>query len=104
MKKNILSLTLLSLILLPAVVFADDGPPATVDIIATLDNIVDWVFSILVIFAAIMLVWSGFQFVTAGGDSTKVSAAREKVMYALIGIVIAFASRGLVALVQTLVK
>ena len=51
-----------------------------------------------------MLVWAGFSFVTAGGDATKVSGAREKVLYALIGIIVAFASRGLVALVQTMVK
>lgn len=103
MKKNILSLALLSLLIVPLLVLAQE-PPATVDLPGTLDNIVNWVFGILVIFAALMLVWAGFIFVTAGGDATKVSGAREKVLYALIGIIVAFASRGLVALVQTLVQ
>ena len=109
MKKIVLSLTLISFLVLPVLVFAVannatvDGPPVTVDIMGTLDNIVDWVFGILVVFAAIMLVWAGFSFVTAGGDATKLGEARQKVLYALIGIIVAFASRGLIAFVRTLV-
>ena len=102
MKKIVLSLTLISFLVFPVLVFAQ--PPETVDIIATLDGIVDWIFSILLIFAALMLIWAGFSFVTAGGDATKLSGARDKVLYALIGIIVAFASRGLIAFVQTLVK
>ncbi|MDP1538422.1 MAG: hypothetical protein Q8M00_00105 [bacterium] len=102
MKKIVLSLTLISFLVFPALAFAQ--PPATVDIMATLDGIVDWVFGILVIFAAIMLVWAGFSFITAGGDATKLGEARQKILYALIGIIVAFASRGLIAFVQTLVK
>jgi len=104
MKKIVLSLTLTSLLVFPVLVFAADAPPESVDIMATLDGIVDWVFSILVVFAAIMLVWAGFSFVTAGGDATKLGEARQKILFALIGIIVAFASRGLIAFVQTLVK
>lgn len=105
MKKIVLSLTLISLLVFPVLAFAiEEGPPSTVDIIGTLDGIVDWIFSILVVFAAIMLVWAGFSFVTAGGDATKLGEARTKILYALIGIIVAFASRGLIAFVQTLVK
>ena len=107
MKKIVLSLTSISLLVFPVLAFAvtdpGAGPAADVDIIATLENIVDWVFGILVIFAAIMLVWAGFSFVTAGGDATKLGEARQKVLYALIGIIVAFASRGLVLWVQSLV-
>lgn len=102
MKKIVLSLILISLLVFPVLALAQ--PPATVDITATLNAIVNWVFGILVLFAALMLVWAGFQFVTAGGDAEKLGEARQKVLWALIGIIIAFASRGLVAFVQTLVK
>lgn len=104
MKKNILSLVLLSLLVVPIFAFATTAPPARIDLIKTLEGMVNWAFGILIVVAALMLVWAGFTFVTAGGDATKVSGAREKVLYALIGIIVAFASRGLVALVQTLVK
>jgi len=108
MKKNILSLVLLGLLILPVVVSADllgEGPSEDVDIETTLGNIRNLVFGIFLFFAAIMLIWAGFTFVTAGGDSTKVSAAREKVLYALIGIVVAVASAGIIQFVKnTLVE
>ncbi len=104
MKKIILSLTLLGLIAVPVLAsaaLADEGPSEDVDIDATLDNVRNLVFGAFLFFAAIMLIWAGFSFVTAGGDATKASAAREKVLYAIIGIVVAVASAGLIQFVKT---
>lgn len=105
MKKTILSLILLSFLAAP-VAFADlvgEGPSADVDIETTLDNVRNLVFGVFLFFAAIMLIWAGFSFVTAGGDATKASAAREKVLYAIIGIVVAVASAGIIQFVKTTV-
>lgn len=51
-------------------------------------NIVN-IFSIIVgIVAVIMLIVGGFNFITSGGDSGKVTSARNTILYAIIGIVI----------------
>ena len=55
------------------------------DLIANIINI----FSIIVgIVAVIMIVFGGFKFITSGGDSAKVTAARNTVLYAVIGLII----------------
>lgn len=57
-------------------------------------NIFSWVVGII---SVIMVIVGGFQYITSGGDSGKVTTAKNTIMYALIGIVI-------VALSQIMVK
>jgi len=47
--------------------------------------------------AVIMIVVAGFRFVTSGGDSNSVSAARNTIVYAIVGLIV-------VALAQVIVR
>jgi hypothetical protein len=49
------------------------------------------------IIAVIMIVYGGFRYITSGGDATKVTSARNTILYAIIGLII-------VALAQFIVK
>lgn len=51
----------------------------------TVIKIFSWVVGII---SVIMVIVGGFQYVTSGGDSGKVTTAKNTIMYALIGIVI----------------
>jgi hypothetical protein len=63
-------------------------------VIVTIINLM----SVLVgIAAVIMIIVSGFRYVTSGGDSNKITGAKSTLIYAIIGLVI-------VALSQTMVK
>lgn len=56
------------------------------------------ILSILVgVTAVIMIMVSGFKYITAGGDASKVSSAKNTLVYAIIGIVV-------VALAQFIVQ
>lgn len=56
------------------------------------------IFSVIVgIIAVIMIIVGGLKFITSGGDSGKISSARQTVIYALIGLII-------VALAQVIVR
>lgn len=56
------------------------------------------IFSLIVgIVAVIMLIYSGFRYVTSGGDSSKIEEAKKTFIYALVGLII-------VALAQVIVK
>lgn len=56
------------------------------------------IFSIIVgVIAVIMIVYGGFRYITSGGDTTKVTSARNTILYAIIGLII-------VALAQFIVK
>ncbi|HEX3568541.1 MAG TPA: pilin [Candidatus Saccharimonadales bacterium] len=56
------------------------------------------IFSVIVgIVSVIMIIWGGFKYITSGGDSGNISAAKNTIVYALIGLVV-------VALAQFIVQ
>lgn len=56
------------------------------------------VFSVVVgVVAVIMIIIGGFKYITSGGDATKVSGAKNTILYGLIGLVV-------VALAQVIVR
>lgn len=56
------------------------------------------IFSVIVgIIAVIMIIVGGFRYITSGGSSEKITAAKNTILYAIIGLVI-------VALAQIIVK
>lgn len=57
-------------------------------------QIISWIVGVA---AVIMVIVGGLQYVTSGGDSGKVTSAKNMIMYALIGLVI-------VALAQVIVN
>jgi hypothetical protein len=117
MKKIILGLFIASFLLMPvamsglAVIQGADFPPVAdskdsphgleqTDVMASLGNIADWIFYILIGVSVLFIVIAGIEYVTAQGDPEKIKAAGQKVLYALIGIIVAALAKGLVVLVQ----
>ena len=63
----------------------------------SLDNPGSTVYTIIVailIIAAIValfyLIWGGFKWITSGGDKTKVQGARDTIVAAIVGLIVAF--------------
>jgi len=103
MKKVLSSLVLVTLLAAPAVVLAQAEEAPELDIMEALDSITDWLFTILIVIAAIWIIVAAYTFVTAAGDPDKTKKARDFVMYAMIGVIVAFAAKGLVVLVSRMV-
>ncbi len=107
---HIASVGLLAVLLLPLLAFAQQPGPGDapawgeVDIMQTLARISDWLFALLLIVAAIFIIVAGYFFVTAQGDPDKVGTARQFVLYALIGVLVGFLAKGLVVLVDMIVR
>ena len=55
-------------------------------------NISSTVLYIVGIIAVGMLIWGGIRYVLSGGDSKKVTDAKNTVLYAIIGLIISFLS------------
>lgn len=57
------------------------------------DNLIKTIINILLYIvgalAVIMLIWGGIRYVTSGGNSASLTAAKNTIMYALIGLVVA---------------
>lgn len=100
--KKILTLALISTLILPAISLAYEVAP-DLPIMYTLDRIIDWLFTILLVVAAMFIVISAYFFVTAQGDPDQVKKARNFVLYTLVGVLVAFGARGLVQLMRQVV-
>ena len=75
----------------------DTDNTATDKVNGTITTVIN-VFSTLVgVIAVIMIIYGGMRYITSGGDSGKITLAKNTIIYALIGLVV-------VALAQFIVK
>ncbi len=59
------------------------------DTIATIASKIVNIFSIIVgAVAVIMIIYSGFRYITSGGDSGRVGSAKNSLIYAILGLVV----------------
>ena len=71
----------------PADLFGDSG---------AFKQVTNTVLYIVGIIAVIMLIIGGIKYVISGGDSKKVTDAKNTILYAIIGLIIAFLSYAIV--------
>lgn len=119
MKRILLSLVILTVgfftvsVLAPSFVFATpqtdicggvggtspDGTCTTSDgltvmgVVKTIVGILSWVIGVV---AVIMVMISGFKYITSGGDSNGVSSAKNTLIYAIVGLIIVVLAQFLV--------
>ena len=55
----------------------------------------DWVFAVLLAISIIFIVVAAFEFVTGQGNAEKMTGARQKIIYAAIGIGVALIATGI---------
>lgn len=70
------------------------GEDKKVDIFVT--DILNWVIGAATLVCVVMLVYSGYMYMTAGGDEEKVRTAQKTITGSLIGLVISLLSLVLV--------
>lgn len=79
-----------------------EGPQTGADFVSTVQGITNWVFVILLVFAVIFIVLAGFQFIAGGGDPQAVAQARQKLIWAAVGIAVALLAKGIPATISNL--
>jgi len=72
------------------------GEPTVNSVINTTVNILSLLVGIVSI---IMVIYAGFKYVTSAGDSGKISTAKNTLIYAVVGIVVAALARPIVQFV-----
>lgn len=65
----------------PSTLFGDSG------VITNITNLLLFVIGSL---AVIMIIWGGLRYTTSGGNASSVTAAKNTIMYAVIGLIVAF--------------
>jgi magnesium-transporting ATPase (P-type) len=64
-------------------------PKDAPDLNDTVAKIINILSSLVAVVAVIMIIVGGFRYVTSGGDSSKVERAKNTILNAIIGVVIA---------------
>jgi len=107
MRKGIVTITLLTVFILGIGLFSGSevaaqetapnkiplGPTSGGDLRTLIMSLINWLFVALLLTATIFIVLAAFQLVTGGGDPTKVSEARQKLLWAAIAVVAALFAR-----------
>lgn len=97
------------LYLLPLIVKAaklEPKPPETIisregasGILSLLDVATSWLFLILIAVATIFIILAAYYFLFSGGDTEKVSKAKNMLIYATVAVAVGTLSRGIVLLI-----
>jgi len=58
--------------------------------------VINWVRSILMLIIVAMVVFSGYQIMTAGGDTGRLEQAKTRLLFALVGGAVIYAANNLV--------
>jgi len=110
MRQKVLQLSILSIALIPAGLFADDanqcagltavggGCDAT-GLPNNINTIIDTLFTVAGAVAVIILVVGGIRYITSTGDSQRIKAAKDTILYAIIGLVVVIVARAIVGFV-----
>ena len=64
-------------------------------------NIVNVLLYVLGALSVIMIIMGGIRYTTSNGDASRIKAAKDTIMYAVIGLVVALLSSAIISLVNT---
>src|SRR3989344_4407737 len=83
---------------------APTGPKDLTELLKVVDQVINLVFTGLIVFAIIYIILAAFQFITAGGDPAAVIQARSKLIYAAVGIIIALLARAIPVVLRSVLN
>ncbi|MBR3135017.1 hypothetical protein IKG54_00415 [Candidatus Saccharibacteria bacterium] len=75
---------------------ADGMPAELVGVDGVFTNITNTILYVVGVISVIMLIYGGLRYVVSGGDSKKVTDAKNTILYAIIGLIIAILSFAIV--------
>ena len=79
------------------------GPQSGLEFLNIVEAITDWLFVLLLLTATIFIILAALQFLTGGGDSAKISEARQKLLYAVIAVIVAAFAKGAPVVIKAIV-
>ena len=76
-----------------------DSPGDLLDLFRAVAN---WIQAFILVVGIIFIIMAGYTWITAGGDETKITTARQQLIWGIVGIGVAILAFGAVQLVDTL--
>jgi len=70
-----------------------------IPLLGTIIKIINAAFTILILLSIIFLIIAGYYFVTAAGSPEQIVKARQMVLWAIVGVVMALLAKGLITFI-----
>lgn len=81
-----------------------ENPLGTQNIIGVINSILNYLIYISVPILAFMILWGGFQILTARDDPEKVKNGKKTIQWAVLGFAIILISKGVALILLTILK
>ena len=75
------------------------GASSSMDVPGVIAAVVNFLSVVVGALSVIMIIVAGFKYVTSGGDSGKVTSAKNTIVYAVIGLIIVILAQAIVKFV-----
>ena len=72
-------------------------------LVGLVQSLTNWLFVGFLLTAVVFVIMAAFQFLTGGGDPVSTGAARKKLMWAAIAVIIAVLARAVPLVVQKII-
>lgn len=80
------------------------GPESLDEITGIFETVVNWFQAIVLLLGVMMIVWAGLAWMTAGGEEDKLTKARQRLIWGLVGIGVALFAGAAQAFITNLIK
>jgi uncharacterized protein involved in exopolysaccharide biosynthesis len=100
MKKIILILLLIGFVFSGLPVYGDVIEAPELELMDALNTIINILFWILLTIAAGFIILGAYHLMTAQGDPTKLEVGKNKILYAIIAVVVAMLARGIIIFIR----
>jgi len=74
------------------------------DIQTILNRVITWAFIFFFALAGLFILWAAFDYLTAAGKDDKIKSAKNKLIYAAIGIAVALVARSVVGIIEAFIE
>ena len=72
------------------------------DIVKLINDITNWLFTILILGAVVLFIMAGYKYLTSGGGE-EVASAHKMIAYGAVAVAVGFLAKGIVTVVEKLV-
>ncbi len=66
------------------------GGTGKADLMTLIYSLINWAIGIAALVCVVVLIFSGYKYITAAGDEAKVESATKTLTFAIIGLVVCF--------------
>lgn len=82
----------------------EGGPESAADVYAIFGRVANLFFVFFIALSVLLFIWAGFLFISGGGDPKKIQEAKDRIVWGVIGLVVAMLAAFIPSLVQDLLK